>query len=495
MKTIYISFLIALVLLGSCQSELTTTNVNPNNLEVPNVPSLTSNVIVSEFWNNTNQAWTLGNAMSQLVVFSASYYNVAGARFAPINNSAYWSTCYSNARDAATIVTQAKKQNNPGNQAVGLALQAYAFSQLTDCWGDIPYTQALRGASANYLAPYDDQQSIYTNAGTGLLAKLATADSLLTANPSAVISGDPLYGGNALKWRKFINGLRLRLLIRISAKQDVSAAMQSVLNEGVLFQNSGESAALKLTTALPWLFPSYTDRAGDFSIKVLDSILYKFYANTGDRDRLTLFFAQSPNVIGTPAFSFTNYKGIPQVVDASSSQAATASQFAKTLSPTSTYVSSPLNFSRIITYAEVQFILAEAALKGYIPGGIAQATTYYSNGVLGAYAEVGLPAADATAYLSANPLSADPTNTYAVAMNQIIMQKWALNLNNGFEGWLEQRRTGIPVFDLTANQNNGSVAMKFLYPPDEEFVNSINYNNEMKKIQGGKDNANYRAWW
>jgi hypothetical protein len=187
---------------------------------------------------------------------------------------------------------------------------------------------------------------------------------------------------------------------------------------------------------------------------------------------------------------------MPQVVDATGPQVASSSLFSNVLNPlSSSYISAPINYARIITHAEVQYILAEAALRGYISGGLSQAQTYYNNGVLSSYTELGLPLADATNYLAANPLNSDPTNNYATAFNQIIMQKWTLNLNNGFEGWLEQRRTGIPTFDLKHNQNNGVISAKFLYPTDEEFINSENYNNEVKNFPGGVDNANYRAWW
>ena len=486
--------LIAIVItMSSCQKELTDINVNPNNLESPDITTLTRNIMVSEFWNNTDQAWLYGNGMSQLMVYSQSYYNqLYGTRFLPINNASYWSTNYANARDAATVVTQSKKAKNIGNQAVGLALESYAFLQLTELWGDIPYLQALEGYSGTYLAPYDNQQTVYTASVNGILARLKTADSLLAASPS-VVAGDVLYGGSAVSWRKFINSLRLRTLLRISAKQDVSTQMQAIVTDGTIFQKASESATLALPNANPWYFPSYGDRAGDFSPKFMGSLLYQFYVNTQDQDRLKLLWAPSVTGAANSTFSFSNYGGMPLVADATTAQVNSASNFVSTLSSTNTtYTVKNVTNARIITYAEVQFILAEAALKGYVPGGAAQAATYYTNGILGAYAEFGLPTADATVYAAANPLDSDP----ATALNQIIMQKWALNLNNGYEGWIEQRRTGIPTFDVGANsQNGGLVPNKFLYPSDEEFINATNYLKEVQTYPSGKDDANYRAWW
>jgi Starch-binding associating with outer membrane len=495
MKIIYKSFFILFILLGACQEELTKINVNPNNLQTPDVNTLTTSTILNTFWNNVDQAWLTGNGIGQLMVITQSYYQGQfGTQSLPYQNVSYWTQMFANARDAATITTQAKAAKNPGNQAVGLTLEAYAFSQLTDGWGDIPFKQALQGASGNYLAEYDDQQTVYTAPVIGILAKLYTADSLL-ANSNSVIGGDVLYGGNTTKWREFINGLRLRFLLRISGKQDPTSAMQSIFTENVLFKSASESAALKLTTSLPWIFPSYLDRTGDFAYKTMDSLLYDFYVSTGDKDRLTLFWAPSPNGVKNPNPNvFNNYGGLNQVsnsaASATTAQINSSSLFSNTLYPTAAPVSAPLTYARVITYSEVQYILAEAALKGYVPGGAAAAATFFNNGILGSYAELGLPSADATAYAAANPLNTDPI----LALNQIIMQKWALNLNNSYEGWLEQRRTGIPVFDLRYNSNGGKIAVKFLYPTDEQFINSTNYNKEMQKL-GGKDNADYRAWW
>src|SRR5579871_3841367 len=121
MKIINKSFFVltVAVALSSCQTELTNVNVNPNNVSSPDITTLTRNVIVSEFWNNVDQAWLYGNGMSQLMVYSQSYYNLLyGTRFTPINNASYWTTCYGNARDAATVITQSIAAKNTGNQAV-----------------------------------------------------------------------------------------------------------------------------------------------------------------------------------------------------------------------------------------------------------------------------------------------------------------------------------------------------------------------------------------
>ncbi|QOR75087.1 MAG: SusD/RagB family nutrient-binding outer membrane lipoprotein [Thermoflavifilum sp.] len=138
-------------------------NTNPNNLEQADPSSLLSNVEVQLFYNNAFIAWTLGNGYSQYMTFSQDYYNTA-TRYSPVTNEPYWDPLYESARDANILYQTGQQQNNPFLQAVALTLRAYAFAQLTECWGDIPFKQSLQGASGSYTPAYDAQQTVYTDA-------------------------------------------------------------------------------------------------------------------------------------------------------------------------------------------------------------------------------------------------------------------------------------------------------------------------------------------
>ncbi len=475
-----------LVLTSSCQKELTDLNRNPNNLEVADSSTLLSNIVVSEFKGNADIAWSLGNAYCQLATFSADYYNHS-SRYQPVSNDPYWITNYTTARDAGTLATRAQAAGNGAVQGVALAMQAYAFAQLTELWGDIPFKQALSGAQGIFTAPYDPQQTVYTDPDKGILASLRKANDLLKANPQGIIAGDPLYGGNPVKWRKLVNGLRLRYLLRLSGKMDVKAEIQSIVADGALFQNATEAAVLPLQTTGLYVFTSVQERAGDFGVKYLNSLLYGSYVTTGDQDRLPLLFAKNTASASQSGFSFSYYGGMPIVTEASTAQINQASLFSNAFR---TAANPPLLYARVLNYSEVQFILAEAVLKGLISTGTAKA--YYEQGVRGAYAEYGLADARATAYLLNPGTAYDPST----ALSQIITQKWMANLNNGFEGWIEYKRTGIPAFSTggTANLNGGAIPNRFIYPDSEKTINAANYTTEIAKT-GGKDDPNYRPWW
>ncbi len=474
------------VVITSCKKELQKLNTNPNTLEVANDPSLLGNIEVNTFFNSAFNAWTLGNGMSQYATFSQSYYNTL-ARYIPASNQPYWQVLYTDARDANQIIADSKVNGNTSMQAVGLILRAYSFAQLTDLWGDIPFKNALKGQNGNFAASYDGQQVVYTDTDLGILPSLKAASELLKTSVTA-INGDLVYGGDIGKWRKFCNGLRLRYLLRASSKLATAAAeMQQIVTEGNIFQNAAESAELTLPSSVPYAFPSLTERSGDYSIKYLNTLLYNTFVGTGDQQRLSLLFAKNVTNQNATAFSFSNYGGMPIVANANTAQVAGSSGFNSAIflgNPSSAVLK-----ARVITYQEVQFILAEASLKGFITTGTP--ATYYMNGITGAYADYGLDAVSAAVY------EANPGVVYnpATALNQIITQKWIGNLNVGFEGWIEYRRTGIPAFDATsANLNGGKISSRFIYPTDEQTINATNYKAEIL-MQGGTDNPNYKAWW
>lgn len=488
MKKHIISLAAAAVLFTSCSKELQRVNINPNSLETPDATTLLSNTIVTEFYNNASISWTLANGYDQYMTFSSSYYDQP-TRYSPLSNSPYWTALYEAARDANTLYAAGQKNGNTFLQAAALTLRSYAFAQLTELWGDIPFTQALQGSGGSYTPPYDNQQTVYTDANAGILPSLRRADSLLKANPSGLLGGDLLFNASTAGWRKFINALRLRYLLRVSAKMDVSTEMQAIVSDGTLMQSAAQSAALALPTTTPYDFPSLTERTGDFQVKYMNSLLYNEFVNTGDSARIQAYFAKNPNNATQSGFSFSYYGGMPMVIDADGTQTATSSNF------NPSFVSGAnkgLIKARLITYAEQEFILAEAAVKGYI-GGSAQA--YYNNGVNGAFAEIGFTDATGTNYLGHAGVAFDNSTT-AASLQQIITQKWLVNINNGFEGWIEFRRTGYPALQVggSVNLNNGAIPTRFLYPTDEVTINAKNYKTEVANM-GGTEITTYKAWW
>lgn len=487
-KTGWVLLLSALIGGTSCKKELERVNKNPNNLESVDPTTLLSNIEVSEFYNNASIAWSLGNGYNQYMTFSQDYYNHP-TRYVPQSNEPYWDVLFENARDADLLYNSAVSTGNTGLQAIALTLRSYAFAQLTELWGDIPFKNALQGNEENFTPSYDNQQTVYTDDAMGVLPSLRRADSLMAAVTAITVNGDVLYSSSRTNWRGFINALRLRYLMRVSGKMNVAAEVQTIVSANALMSSTAGSAKLVLPTTIPYNFPSTSERSGDFAVKFMNSLLYNTYQATGDSLRIKAYFSYNSNSATQTGFNWSYYGGMPMVSgDASATLVSTSSVFNSNFNAAGSGAGATANSAvlnaHIITFAEQELLLAEAALNSYITG---DAATYYNTGVTAAFTELGLTPG---AYLAHTGVA------YTGTLEQIITQKWLLNVNNAFEGWIEYRRTGYPAFATggAANLNNGLIPNRFLYPDTEKSINAANYNAELKAM-GGTETADYKAWW
>jgi hypothetical protein len=142
--------------------------------------------------------------------------------------------------------------------------------------------------------------------------------------------------------------------------------------------------------------------------------------------------------------------------------------------------------ANFLTAWEVQFALAEAAEKGLI---IANGKTLYDNGVVLAfqYWNTPLPATYLTGPAAYNDAASTP-------LKQIITQKWIANIINGYEGWVEYRRTGFPAFrTISASLNNNLIPIRMPYPAEEEALNRTNY--KVAAAATDDNSINFPVWW
>src|SRR6185437_15198232 len=228
-------------------------------------------------------------------------------------------------------------------------LRSWAFSLLTDAFGDIPYSQSAR--IDQYLTPsYDSQKDVYL----GLLDDLKNAQADLDPNGKA-ISGDIIYNNNISLWKKFANSLRLRLALRIADREpDTSRQiLKDIHNKGVAFISSNSEIAQLVYLNSPNQNPisNYFDTRDDYRIS--KTIVDKLIAL--DDPRLPIYANKTADP--TPQ----QYVGLPNgllVGDASDYG------FSKTSKP-GDYFTNPHAPAVIISYAEVLFDRAEAAARGF----------------------------------------------------------------------------------------------------------------------------------
>jgi hypothetical protein len=153
-----------------------------------------------------------------------------------------------------------------------------------------------------------------------------------------------------------------------------------------------------------------------------------------------------------------------------------------------------------MSYAEVEFLLAEAKLKGLNVSGTVQ--QHYEDGVKAAMQILTIfgdkvPAvttSEYNTYITAHPFNASGSN--AAKLEQIITQKWIVLLFNGFEAYSEWRRTGYPVLVPVkdpSGETSGAIPRRLIYDQSELITNSANYKEAVQRQ--GLDLMTTRIWW
>ena len=140
--------------------------------------------------------------------------------------------------------------------------------------------------------------------------------------------------------------------------------------------------------------------------------------------------------------------------------------------------------ANFMTSWETHFLLAEAAARGFIS---ADAQALYETGVTQAfdYWNTELPT---------NYLSTDGAFNNGDAIENIITQKWIANIINGYEGWIEYRRTGFPrLKTISASLNDDFLPVRMPYPAEEQALNAVNYEAAAARTDGNSINA--PVWW
>ncbi len=477
MNKLYILGLTSFVLfLGSCTDEFDELNENPNSPEAVDPQFLLANVISVEADQNAfYQGFRLANYIQQ---FAASVEFERIDRYEMGTNSEYWNTIFQLLSDIKSM--RELQGSNEAYNAVGDVMQSFLFSQLTDMWGDVPYTEAVNALDGQFTPAYDTQESIYTDPDTGILAVLERAAATLE-NSNATINGDVLFNGNLNKWMRFANSLRLRYLMRISKRLTDYSEIQALALSGKLMQSNEDNAVLPYLTSAPNQYPMTLSSLG----------LYQEHRMTTTVDSvLTLWNDPRANVLYKPTQVSVN-SGAPEFKGLMNGQdRETIAEKGIDLNDVSLFgaifrdVPDGVD-AQFMQYSEVQFALAEAAERGYITGDV---QSYYETGVRASFAYYGVEVP--AGYLVQEAIALNGTDN----LNKILTQKWFSLISNGHEAWFNVRRTGIPSLKPGPdNLNDNKYPVRYLYPESEQATNSVNYKVAAERIGG--DNINSKGWW
>ena len=381
--------------------------------------------------------------------------------------------------------------------------RAYAFMVLTDTYGDVPYEEAGEGHLDGAVFPaYDAQEAIYTGAG-GILQELAEASAALDPEQPAdnrII----FYEGDPTQWKRLGYSLLLRAAMRLTKVQP-SLAQEYVRTAvaGTLMESNADNAVIYHTP--DYRNPVGTQLTGGEAPNYYLDEVFVDYLQENDDPRLASIAVRYPGAESGSGQteenadrSPENQIGMPQGYDSNTivpvAQADGLASFFAYSQIDRTRMASAEAPNFLVTYAQQQLLLAEAAVRGWIEGDPA---ALFASGIeahmqqLDAYgADTAVPQAEIDAYLEAHPLEASQ------ALEQINTQYWVASFMNGSEAWANFRRSGYP--DVPPNPLQGDLQTenfirRFTYPDAEYSVNEDHLAQAVSRQ--GADRIDTRVWW
>ncbi len=513
--TAYLMLTAVLVSLFSCKKDFNEVNTDPIGRSSTTSNQLLAPALVSILNANMVRNRNVNNELMQVTVDLGDNEGKVFRYDIRRNLADYtWNTWYlqlTNLKNIGEIASQPESLNK-SYQAISLITEAWVYQLLTDVYGDIPYSQANLGKDGVLEPIFDQQKDIYLD----LFKKLELANTLLKDQQSIIPTGDPVFQGDVAKWRRLGNSMYLRLLLRVSGKAEISAQVIGKIKEmidsnssnyPIMLDNSHTAKILwngtNSSTAVyssPFMI---SVRAVDFRTPAISTFFMSNLTNWADprinqslgKNNVNRWgIAPGPNGFVGVESGYASGSGVVK-------QAYFYSD-ATTNNPT-TLQTDPFT-GIIMNVAEVDFILAEAAAKGWING---TGESYYYKGIASAI-NYWMP----TLYINPNdPLvinyatAADidwdnnlPLNTTtrgtSSKMELIHLQKYYAMFLVDFQQWLEFRRTGHPFLNPGAGlENGGKMPTRLNYPLISQSTNSKNYKNAIA-VQGADDFSTL-VWW
>ncbi len=499
----------ALLVLGvsACDTnQLTTINQDPNNpTSAPPGPVFTNAArLAVTRWLGGGAMDLRGPEFTVQHLAEVQYPDEdAYRRLGPADTDGDFINAYSQElKNFQAVIDVGKANDQPLLWGPAAVMRSLVFSYITDVWGDIPYSEALQGDKGVLSPKYDAQKDIYAD----LFTVLGDATNAMAAPPAGAQklgAADPFYGGAALGWQRFANSLRARLAMRLANVDPATAQAQiqaALAAPGSVFQSNADNARF------PWPGDGIYDNPWMANFRTRDD---HRISNTlmnamvrGNDPRVPVYSqptewdttASGGPLCATPPC----YLGMPNAL----TQSGASAYFNVSSRPGAVFYGATVygcptcgartgaTFpSFVMTYAEVSFILAEAAERGWAAG---SAAALYQQGIQASMDQWGVT--DATAI---NAYLADTAIAYkggTPGLRQIALQKWIAFYTNGVQAWAEWRRTCIPETVIPgpdAIQN--TVPRRYRYSIRELSVNADNVAAAIARQ--GPDSFPTRIYW
>ena len=477
------------ICLASCE-DISDLQKDPGTIIKPSADLILTGILLTSY----DSPWSTDQRHNQYMTQNEAYYD--GQAYAWTTGS--FDGFYTPLRNVNQMEIEADKMGDLGAPYKTMAkfFKAYFYSRATEMFGDIPMTEAIKGVSdQNFKPKYDSQKDVYIQ----VLKWLDEANAELPAliEKRVTLPSDFIYNGDLSKWQKLINSFRLRTLISLSKRADDTPELNVKQQFATIISN-------------PAKYPLILTNADNFQIVYNTFNTYPLWPSNGvvvKNDKRNTIAATYMNiakatrdprlmVIALPAEAlvgntdvFARYGG-----------GKTGDLQSTLLDQSSKGLLSMINFDFWETSAagvpaiqlgapEVNFAIAEGINRGWVSG---NAADYYQKGIEESMKFYNIPSSSITSFLTANPY---PSST-ADGLKKILEQKYmAFFENSGKQAFYDNRRTGIPTFDIgQSNANNNQIPVRWAYPTSEYTTNESNLKTANQSQFGGADTQNGQMW-
>jgi hypothetical protein len=446
-------------LLSACESWLDI-NIDPNspaddamaeNVYLPGIEATVAYELTGGFPARYPNYWMLQVGRDAAAPDFATY----DIDESDVNNTWTYSVYTSALKNAVKLNKLAEENGNLHYAGVAQVISAYILAITTDCFGDIPWTQAFQ--PLEYPFPvFDSQESIY-NTIQGLLDN-AIANFNISEDGQALRPGaeDYIYGGDITLWKKFAYTLKARYAMRLTYAPGKTATGQADIVLAALangISSNDENPGVAFSTAsgaeAPWnqwhvKWETIAVWSNEFMVNLM---------NNKNDPRRDIYFTQT--ITGDYVGHRTGNMLPTNMFDS--------------VSEISDYILAADQTVYWITYDEAKMLEAEAYLWKSQP---TEAKTALDDAIKANMQRLGLSQGETNAYIAGiGSLPAD----FELAQRMIIEEKYVSNFLST-EVWNDQRRTGYPALSSADidNPTYSNIPLRFMYPADVKQNNSQN---------------------
>lgn len=471
--------LVSGIVFSACENDLTELNVDTKNPAEVQSGSLFANSIVTltRFMASTNvnvNNWRLWSQYwTQTTYTDESNYelvrrNVNGRMISTLSSGVLMDLAES--KKLLNNYPNSTPDQIKVQEGMIEVMEVFTTSILVDTFGDIPYSDRLKGRE-NLAPKYDDAFEVYKN----LFSKLDVAIGKLDGDMGVFSRSDLIYDGNTEKWKMFANSVKLRMAVRIADFDKSLAKMQAEeAVSGGVFNSSSDNFKLDFQGFPPNTNPLWVDlvQSGRSDFVVAETIVN--YLKELDDPRQSKYFDSTHLAGGEHVGLYPGKSG----------------GYGSFTHVSKSFLD-PVFFHEVMSYSEVEFLLAHAAADGLIGGGDDAAEMHYQEGIKASMTSWGVLDSEIDTYLAMSSVAWDTADGNWRA--KIGKQKWIAMYNRPFEGWTTYRIYDFNDLIQKAADAGTYPPSRFTYPPSEYSLNKTNVTAAAAAIGG--DELTTKLFW